>query len=187
LLLPVTNHAGDQVLSRRRALLRNRFHNIVITMPNEVAFADNSRLARNKQPPLRISKRVKDAIDAIVQSGKRWDDAAIENGMTTRNMRLALERPHVLAYYKAQLKVLREARSARNFHRLCEIADAENNMPAVNAIKALEGISDEQTNNKQTTAPGVTIRIVNVSGTQVAHDQTTIDAKADDTATTETE
>ena len=156
-------------------------------MPNEVAFADNSRLARNKQPPLRISKRVKDAIDAIVQSGKRWDDAAIENGMTTRNMRLALERPHVLAYYKAQLKVLREARSARNFHRLCEIADAENNMPAVNAIKALEGLELEQTNNKQTTAPGVTIRIVNVSGTQVAHDQTTIDAKADDTATTETE
>jgi hypothetical protein len=39
-------------------------------------------------------------------------------------------------------------------------------MPAVNAIKALEMLADEQTNNKQTISPGVTIRIVNVAATQ---------------------
>ena len=174
-------------------------------MPNEVAFADNSRLARNKQPPLRITKRVKDAINAMVIDKQHWSDAARSVGLTSRHMRLALEKPHVMAYLRKQLDVSRGARVVANYHRLCEIADAENNMPAVNAIKALEGLELEQTNNKQTTSPGVTIRIVNVAttnpttnlemnkqinaadlitkqigGTQVAHEQTTIDANADE-------
>jgi hypothetical protein len=76
---------------------------------------------------------------------------------------------------------LRGATTARNIYRLCEIRDAENNMPAVNAIKALEQLSDEQTNTKQTSSPGVTIRIVNIAGgTQVAQAAPAIDAKADD-------
>ena len=141
-------------------------------MPNELAFADKTSLARNKQPPLRITKRVKDAIAVMVVDKRRWDDAAREVGLTTRAMRLALEKPHVIAYMRKQLEVSRGARQVANFHRLCEIADAENNMPAVQAIRALEQISDEQTNTKQTTSPGVTIRIVNVA-TQPQHEQTT--------------
>ena len=140
-------------------------------MPNELAFADNSRLARNKTPPLRITRRVKDAIDAMVELGLPYDKAAAEADLTPRAMRLALAKPHVIAYYKAQCQVLRASTTARNLHRLCEIRDADNNMPAVNAIKALELINDEQTNTKQTTSPGVTIRIVNVA-TQPQHEQT---------------
>jgi hypothetical protein len=154
-------------------------------MPNELAFSDNSRLARNKTPPPRISRRLKQAIDAIVHDAKSWNEAAHETGLTMRTMRLAFERPHVMAYYKAQCQVLRVSHSARNIHRLAEIRDADNNMPAVNAIKALELIGDEQTNNKQTTSPGVTIRIVNVSATPQQHEQTTISANADEIATTE--
>ena len=138
-------------------------------MPNELAFADNSRLARNKTPPLRITKRVREAIDTMVERGMRYNEAATEHGIAVRHMRLALQKPHVIAYYKAQCQVLRDARLARNIHRLGEIADAENNMPAVNAIKTLMGIDSEQTNNKQTASPGVTIRIVNVSATPVQH------------------
>ena len=141
-------------------------------MPNELAFADKTSLARNKQPPLRITKRVKDAIHAMVVDKQRWDDAARSVGLTARHMRLALEKPHVIAYLRKQLDVSRGARQVANYHRLCEIADAENNMPAVQAIRALEQISDEQTNTKQTTSPGVTIRIVNVA-TQAQHEQTT--------------
>ena len=140
------------------------------TMPNQVAFADNTRLARNKTPPLRITKRVRDAIDVMVEQGLPYADAAAEIGITTRAMRLALEKPHVRAYYQAQCHVLRGSTTARNIHRLCEIRDAENNMPAVNAIKALEQLSDEQTNTKQTTSPGVTIRIVNIAA-QPQHEQ----------------
>ena len=67
-------------------------------MPQHVAFADNSHLARNKTPKPRITKRVKDAIDAIVERGIAYNEAAAESGLTTRAMRLALERPHVLQY-----------------------------------------------------------------------------------------
>jgi len=148
-------------------------------MPNELAFSDNSRLARNKTPPPRISKRLKQAIDAIVHDAKSWNEAASDYGFNTRTIRLAFAKPHVQAYYRAQCQVLRASTSARNIHRLCEIRDAENNMPAVNAIKALELISDEQTTNKQTTSPGVTIRIVNVAATPQQHEQTNITANVD--------
>ena len=142
-------------------------------MPNELApFADNSQLARNKTPPLGITKRIREAVDLMVERGLHYQAAAVECGIATRHMRLALSKPHVIAYHQQQLKVLRGARSSKNFHRLCEIADADNNMPAVNAIKALEGLELEQTNNKQTTSPGVSIRIVNVTA-QPVHEQTT--------------
>jgi hypothetical protein len=137
--------------------------NKLTAMPNHVAFADNSQLARNKTPPPRISRRLKQAIDAIVHDAKSWNEAANENGLTMRTIRLAFERPHVMAYYKAQCQVLRVSHSARNIHRLCEIRDAENNMPAVNAIKALELIGDEQTNKPNVPSAGITIRIVNVA------------------------
>jgi len=148
-------------------------------MPNELAFSDNSRLARNKTPTPRITPRVKQAIDAMVNDGADYQQAAKQVGLTSYALRLAFGKPHVLAHYKQQLKVFRDCRAARNIHRLCEIADADNNMPAVNAIKALEMLGDEQTNNKQTTSPGVTIRIVNVSATPQQHEQTTIEANAD--------
>jgi hypothetical protein len=155
-------------------------------MPNELAFADNSRLARNKTPPPRITKRIREAIDVMVERGLDYQHAAMEAGLTTRHMRLQLSKSHVLAYYQAQCQVFRASTAARNIQRLCEIRDAENNMPAVNAIKALEQLSDEQTNNKQTNAsPGVTIRIVNVSATPVQHEQTTISANADETQLSE--
>jgi hypothetical protein len=167
------------------ALPASSFIATLPAMPNELAFADKTALARNSTPPLRITKRVKDAINAMVSKKQRWDDAAREVGLTTRAMRLALEKPHVIAYLRKQLDVSRGARQVENFHRLCEIADAENNMPAVQAIRALEQISDEQTNTKQTTSPGVTIRIVNVAAAPAQHEQTTISANADEISTSE--
>jgi hypothetical protein len=132
-------------------------------MPHDVAFADNSRLARNKTPAPRITPRVKRAIDAVVHQGLPWDQAAHETGLTTRTMRLAFERPHVLAYYRAQCQVLRASTTAQNIHRLCQIRDADNNQPAVNAIKTLEMLDDEQTARPNTPSPGVVIRIVSLS------------------------
>jgi hypothetical protein len=132
-------------------------------MPQPVPFTDNSRLVRNKLSKPRITKRVKDAIDAMVARGIAYDQAAAECGLATRHMRLALEKPHVIAYYQAQLKVLRGSRAARNFHRLCEIADRQDNMPAVQALRTLEQLGDEQTTKPNAPSPGVTIRIVNVA------------------------
>src|SRR6516225_10645702 len=162
-------------MTKRRALPASSSHCTLPHMPNELApFADNSRLARNKTPPPRITKRIREAIDVMVERGLDYQAAAEEAGLTTRHMRLQLAKSHVAAYYREQCQVFRASTTARNIHRLCEIRDAENNMPAVNAIKALEQLGDEQTNNKQTNAtPGVTIRIVNIA-TQPQHEQTNI-------------
>ena len=140
-------------------------------MPNQVAFADNSQLARNKYPQRRITRRVKRAIELIVHEAMAFDEAAREVNFSLRALRLAMNKPHVMAFYKAECEVFRDCRRARNYQRLAEIADDQNNMPAVNAIKAMMGLELEQINNKQTTSPGVTIRIVNVAATQPQHEQ----------------
>jgi hypothetical protein len=132
-------------------------------MPQDVAFADNSHLARNKTPKPRITVRVKRAVDAIAEQGLPYNQAAALVGLSTYALRLALAKPHVLSYLQQQMKVLRDARGPRNFHRLCAIADAQDNMPAVQALRTLEQLSDEQTNRPSAPTPGVTIRIVNVA------------------------
>jgi hypothetical protein len=132
-------------------------------MPNSVAFVDNSHLARNKTPKPRITPRVKRAIDAIVHDAKSWNEAAAETGLSMRTMRLAFERPHVMSYYRQQCQVLRASTTAHSIHRLREIGDAADNMPAVNAIRALEQLGDEQITKPNVATPGISIRIVNVA------------------------
>jgi hypothetical protein len=91
------------------------------------------------------------------------NEAAAIAGLHVLTIRSALQRPHVLAYYKQQREVLRARESPANIHRLCEIRDAADNMPAVNAIRALEQIGDEQINRPNVPTPGISIRIVNVA------------------------
>jgi hypothetical protein len=42
-----------------------------------------------------------------------------------------------------KFRVFARAQRASNIHRLCDIRDAANNMPAVNAVKALEMLDAE--------------------------------------------
>jgi len=146
-------------------------------MANDVAFADNTALARNKSPPPRITRRVKRAIELIVHEAMPFDQAAREVSFSLRALRLAMNKPHVMAYYKAECEVFRDCRRARNYQRLAEIADDQNNMPAVNAIKTMMGVELEQTNKQTAASPGVTIRIVNVAATPPQH---AIDVRATD-------
>jgi hypothetical protein len=104
--------------------------------------------------------RVKQAIELMVWQGMPFNQAAKEARLTVRAMRLALEKPNVLRYLRNQKQIFREAANGKNIVRLCQIRDAADNMPAVNAIKVLEQLDDEQTNTKQTTSPGITINIV---------------------------
>jgi hypothetical protein len=138
-------------------------------MPQHVAFAANPRERRNVTPAKRIGGRLKQALDLMVwgDGERRYlpdNEAAAKAGLNVLTIRLALQRPHVLAYYREQREVLRARESPANIHRLCEIRDAADNMPAVNAIRALEQIGgDEQTNRPNTPSPGISIRIVNVA------------------------
>jgi hypothetical protein len=91
------------------------------------------------------------------------NEAAAKSGLNVLTIRLALQRPHVLAYYREQREVLRARESPANIHRLCEIRDAADNLPAVNAIRALEQLGGDEQTRPNTPSPGVSIRIINLS------------------------
>jgi hypothetical protein len=138
-------------------------------MPQSLAFGANPRDRRTRLPVKRIGGRLKQALDLMIwgDGTRRYlpdNEAAAIAGLHVLSIRNALTKPHVLAYYREQREVLRARESPANIHRLCEIRDAADNMPAVNAIRALEQIGDDQqTNRPNTPSPGISIRIVQVS------------------------
>jgi hypothetical protein len=85
--------------------------------------------------------------------------------MTDHSLREALRKPHVKAFYLAELGDLRESERPRTFHRLVELRDQdENRNAAVAAAKTLEAVSDEQqTRSVGAEQPGVVIRIINAT------------------------
>jgi hypothetical protein len=137
-------------------------------MSQSVAFAAQPpRLPTPERPrrTQRVGKKLFHAIELIVFEGKALGEAAAEAGLTTYTLRQAFARPHVLAHLRERREVLRAAASGKNILRLCQIRDADNNMPAVNAIKCLEGLNEEQPwrTTNPADARGVTIRIINVA------------------------
>jgi hypothetical protein len=125
----------------------------------------NPRERKTVLPAKRIGGRLKQALDLMVWgNGERRylpdNEAAAIAGLNVISIRNALHKPHVLAYYKQQREVLRSRESATNIHRLCEIRDAADNMPAVNAIRALEGMDEAGLMRRATdTTPGISIVI----------------------------
>lgn len=119
--------------------------------------------AADRSAPGRVTGRLKTAIDKMVWEGARRAEAAKSSSMTDHSLRSALNKPHVKAYYRQQLDVLRTSERARNIHALVDVRDqTENKMARVQAVKALEQISDdEQVNRGQQAAPGMVIVINN--------------------------
>lgn len=114
---------------------------------------------RQRSPAL--SSRVKRAVELMIWDGLYVVDAAKQVGLTGYAMRLALAKPPVLAYLKAQQQVLRSSEGPRSIHRLAQIRDAADNMPAVNAAVRL--LADDDSSIKSSTSsatPGVVIHIV---------------------------
>lgn len=122
--------------------------------------------ARDRSAPGKVTGRLRRAVDAMVWEGAKRPQAAETAGLTDHSLRQALRRPHVLAFYHAELKVLRESERARNIHALADVRDGTNAMARVNAVRALEGMSDE-TQARSTgcvSLPGLTIQIINAPG-----------------------
>jgi hypothetical protein len=78
----------------------------------------------------------------MVWQGLTRCEAAQAAGLQDESLRIALAKPHVIAALRREMEVLRLSERPRNIHRLAQIRDAADNMPAVNAIKALEEIDD---------------------------------------------
>ena len=85
-----------------------------------------------------LTTAVRTAIDAMIYDRCTRAQACKRAGFTERALYLALAKAEVATYWNQALQVLRVGERASNIHRLCDIRDAADNMPAVNAVKALE-------------------------------------------------
>lgn len=115
---------------------------------------------------LKPTGRVKRAIDAMVLEGLNRKAAAQLAGLTDHSLYVAFTKSHIKAYYNQQLEVLRTSERARNIHRAIEIRDAAPNMPAIHAIRYLDGEDAENARqlNAMHRAPGLTVVVVDASG-----------------------
>jgi hypothetical protein len=135
--------------------------NLPSAFPTRQAAAIPGRSARNK-----VTGKLKTALDLMVWENLRRKEAAEKAGLADASLRFAFRKPHVMAYYHAELAALRNNLRAHNVHRLDKIADGSaNDMAKVAAVKALEIIAD-QADEKQ--RPGTALlpalQIVIVSG-----------------------
>ena len=123
--------------------------------------AEHPALAPTREPA--ISPKVKQAIDAMIWDGVPRGNAAELVGLKDHSLYKALRLPPVKAYYAQQMQVLRDSERPRNIHRAIQIRDAADNMPAMHAIKWLEGEPDQSVSGGRGGAaqsPGVTFVIV---------------------------
>jgi hypothetical protein len=111
-----------------------------------------------------VTGKLKTALDLMVWDNLKRKDAAAKAGLADSSLRFAFRKTHVMAYYHAELKALRDNLRAHNVHRLDKIADdSKNDMARVAAVKALEIIieqADEHTGRGAATMPGLQIIIV---------------------------
>ena len=137
----------------------------MLSMTTDIAASPPSRqalAAENRSLPNRVTGRLRLAITEMVWSGARRADAAKAARMTDHSLRAALRKPHVIAFYRAELGTLRESERAKTFHRLCDVRDQDaNKMASVAASKALEQISEEAVSrpHSQQQMPGFVIVI----------------------------
>jgi hypothetical protein len=77
-------------------------------------------------------------------------------------MRLALQRPHVIAYLKQRREVFRVNACAGNIHRLAKVAESSGNaMAVVQAVKAMEQIGENEAQSGGRSAlPGLQIVVI---------------------------
>jgi hypothetical protein len=123
-----------------------------------------------------LTTAVRIAIDALVLDRCTRAQACKRAGFSERALYLALAKPEVAQYWNASLQVLRAGEKATNIHRLCEIRDAADNMPAVNAIKALEMLDAEAIARPVgQPSPGIVIRFVTQTVTQASHPAPIVD------------
>jgi hypothetical protein len=139
-------------------------------VPQAVGPVDKRRRKRG------LTTAVRTAIDAMIYDRCTRAQACKRAGFTERALYLALAKTEVAQYWNAALQVLRVGERASNIHRLCAIRDAANNMPAVNAVKALEMLDAEAIARPASqTSPGIVIRFVTQTVTQAAQSAPIVD------------
>ena len=126
-----------------------------LAQPSRKALAARSRSGRN-----RVSGKLREAC-MLMAEGMSYAEAAKAVGMTTRGMRMALERAPVIAFLRAQRLVLRASMSGQNLAALARVRDQQSNpMATVRAVQAIETLdSDQGPLGSHQPVPGLTIVI----------------------------
>jgi len=110
--------------------------------------------------PARLPEPVKAAITSMVEEGLCFASAGQRHGVSAQRMRRWLGRREAVAFLRKTRAQFRVAACAANEAYLVTIRSGENSMAAVNAIKVLEQISDnEVARPSNSPGPGVTIVI----------------------------
>ena len=147
-------------------------------MSNIALSDERNSLAERKLK--RVPPAVISAVNAMVDEGLTWQDAAAKVGIQTRQLRRWLEKPLVLAFMRKQREMLRESELASNILYLGRIKRAAPNMPAVNAILALERMGEVASGQAGgvSHSPGITIVINSPQSDERQPVKTTIDLTA---------
>lgn len=141
---------------------RDAMSELAIAKPDQPLTASPPAPDKPEPKRLRIGKKLQIAIDAIVFEGMDLQKAAQTAKTSTRVLRRALERRHVIMHLRKRREVLRASACGSNISRLVAIRDAADNMPAVQAIRDLERLGDEAHSpaGAMQRAPGVTVVVV---------------------------
>jgi hypothetical protein len=115
---------------------------------------------------VRITARVRAAVEAMVWQGLKRNEAAQVVGMKDNSLYAAFRKADVRAFYLSECEVLRVSGRARRIHRLEGLVEQdENKMAAVQASRTLDGMGeDAQARPGGVFDPHVTIKIVNQIG-----------------------
>jgi hypothetical protein len=132
-------------------------------MPQDLAPAPlQSQSVAKPDKQIKITRKVRDAITAMVWEGLKRDEAAMKAGMKDNSLYIALRRPDVKAFYLAECDVLRTSGRARRIHRLEQMVEQDDNKAAVvNAVLALERLDPNETAaSRANSLPGLQIVIM---------------------------
>lgn len=96
---------------------------------------------RGDAKPAKVTKRLRDAIAAMVFEGQTRAEAAETAGITDDGLRKALLKPAVLAHLNEQMEVLRTGARPRALQRIIKLADrAESERVQLDAARYLDGM-----------------------------------------------
>lgn len=100
-----------------------------------------AKVKRGQAKNLRVTGKVKAAIEAMVSQGLTRPEAAEAAGMTDHGLYVALTKPHVLAFFNEQMEVLRTAARPRALRKIIDLADdAESERVQLDAAKYIDGM-----------------------------------------------
>jgi hypothetical protein len=118
---------------------------------------------KRRDQPLQVKGKLRLALLAMVHEGMSIAEAAQHVGMTGYAIRLAFEKPHVIAFVRMQKQVMRSSVCAANISVLAGIRDeSENDMARVRAVSMLEDMdgAERQHGGNAGQSPGLVIQIV---------------------------